>query len=34
MPAWIVRCHNAKDNYSDPKTIDKKPENPGDPSPP
>ena len=34
MPGWIVRCYNANDQYADPKFVDKKPENPGDPSPP
>ena len=25
IPAWIVRSHNARDEYADPKTVDKKP---------
>ena len=25
LPAWIIRSHNARDQYADPKTIDKKP---------
>ncbi len=26
LPPWIVRSYNAKDNYADPKNVDKKPE--------
>lgn len=33
IPAWIVRSHNARDEYADPKTIDKKPVE-GEPLPP